>query len=134
MGPKCKSTQNVRLGIKCYCCLDYLPISHGVRWLQDGQQDMSRIVTLLHEYSIHIIRRSVTAILRAATSHGHRHFVIIECRHLANGCVIKCSCIGLMVFRATLVYSADMRTTKSSRWSSIMSLFPVSTTSVTGSR
>ena len=27
-----------------------------------------------------------------------RHFVIIECRHLANGCVLKCSCIGLMLF------------------------------------
>ena len=28
-----------------------------------------------------------------------RHFVIIECRHLANGCVLKCGCIGLMLFR-----------------------------------
>ena len=27
-----------------------------------------------------------------------RHFVIIECRHLANGCVLKCGCIGLMLF------------------------------------
>ena len=24
-----------------------------------------------------------------------RHFVIIECRHLANGCVLKCGCIAL---------------------------------------
>ena len=28
-----------------------------------------------------------------------RHFVIIECRHLAKGCVLKCGCIGLMLFR-----------------------------------
>ena len=27
-----------------------------------------------------------------------RHFVIIECRHLANGCVLKYGCIGLMLF------------------------------------
>ena len=27
-----------------------------------------------------------------------RHFVILECRHLANGCVLKCGCIGLMLF------------------------------------
>ena len=27
------------------------------------------------------------------------HFVILECRHLANGCVLKCGCIGLMLFR-----------------------------------
>ena len=24
---------------------------------------------------------------------------ILECRHLANGCVLKCGCIGLMLFR-----------------------------------
>ena len=24
--------------------------------------------------------------------------MIIECRHLANGCVFKCGCIGLMLF------------------------------------
>ena len=28
-----------------------------------------------------------------------RHFVILGCRHLANGCVLKCGCIGLMLFR-----------------------------------
>ena len=28
-----------------------------------------------------------------------RHSVIIECRYLANGCTIKCGCIGLMLFR-----------------------------------
>ena len=27
-----------------------------------------------------------------------RHFVIIECRHLAKGCAFKCGCIGLMLF------------------------------------
>ena len=27
------------------------------------------------------------------------HFVILECRHLANGCVLKCGRIGLMLFR-----------------------------------
>ena len=27
------------------------------------------------------------------------HFVIIESSHLANGCTIKCGCIGLMLFR-----------------------------------
>ena len=27
------------------------------------------------------------------------HFVIEECRHLANGCTAKCVCIGLMLFR-----------------------------------
>ena len=27
-----------------------------------------------------------------------RHFVIIECSHLANGCTIKCGCIDLMLF------------------------------------
>ena len=27
------------------------------------------------------------------------HFVIEECRHLANGCAIKCGCIGLVLFR-----------------------------------
>ena len=24
------------------------------------------------------------------------HFVIIECRHLAKGCILKCGCNGLM--------------------------------------
>ena len=28
-----------------------------------------------------------------------RHYVTIECSHLANGCTIKCGCIGLMLFR-----------------------------------
>ena len=28
-----------------------------------------------------------------------RHFVIIECRHLAKGCGLKCGCIGWMLFR-----------------------------------
>ena len=28
-----------------------------------------------------------------------RHFVILQCRHLCNGCVLKCGCIGLMLFR-----------------------------------
>ena len=28
-----------------------------------------------------------------------RHFAILECRHLANGCVLKCGCIGVMLFR-----------------------------------
>ena len=28
-----------------------------------------------------------------------RHFVIIECRHLAKGCGLKFICIGLMLFR-----------------------------------
>ena len=28
-----------------------------------------------------------------------RHFVIIECSRLANGCKIKCGCIDLMLFR-----------------------------------
>ena len=28
-----------------------------------------------------------------------RHFVIIEFRHLAKGCTLKCGCIGLMLFR-----------------------------------
>ena len=28
-----------------------------------------------------------------------RHFVIIECSDLANGCTIECGCIGLMLFR-----------------------------------
>ena len=28
-----------------------------------------------------------------------RHFVILECRHLSNGCVLKCRCIGLMLLR-----------------------------------
>ena len=27
---------------------------------------------------------------------GARHFVIIECSHLANGCATKCGCIGLV--------------------------------------
>ena len=27
-----------------------------------------------------------------------RHFVILEFRHLATGCVLKCGCIGLMLF------------------------------------
>ena len=27
-----------------------------------------------------------------------RHFVILECRHLANGCVLKYGCNGLMLF------------------------------------
>ena len=27
------------------------------------------------------------------------NFVIIECRHLAKGCALKCGCIGLMLFR-----------------------------------
>ena len=30
---------------------------------------------------------------------GTRHFVIIECRHLAKGCRLKCGCIGWMLFR-----------------------------------
>ena len=28
-----------------------------------------------------------------------RHFVIIECRHLAKGFALKCGCIGLILFR-----------------------------------
>ena len=28
-----------------------------------------------------------------------RRCVIVECRHLAKGCVLKCGCIGLMLFR-----------------------------------
>ena len=28
-----------------------------------------------------------------------RHFEIEECRYLANGCTVKCGCIGLMLFR-----------------------------------
>ena len=28
-----------------------------------------------------------------------RHFVIIECRHLAKGCALKRGCIGLILFR-----------------------------------
>ena len=28
-----------------------------------------------------------------------RHFVIEECRHLANDCTTKCGCIGLKLFR-----------------------------------
>ena len=27
-----------------------------------------------------------------------RHFVIIECSHPVNGCIIKCSCIGFISF------------------------------------
>ena len=27
-----------------------------------------------------------------------RHFMIIQCSHLANTCTIKCGCIGLMLF------------------------------------
>ena len=30
---------------------------------------------------------------------GARHFVIIECRHLAKGCGLKFICIGSMLFR-----------------------------------
>ena len=26
-----------------------------------------------------------------------RHFVSIECSHVANGCTIKCGCIGLLL-------------------------------------
>ena len=33
--------------VKCYCSLHCLCISHGVRWLQQGHQDMSKLVTLL---------------------------------------------------------------------------------------
>ena len=28
-----------------------------------------------------------------------RHFVIIECRHMPIGCVLKCGYIGFMLFR-----------------------------------
>ena len=28
---------------------------------------------------------------------GIRHFVIIECSHLVDGCTIKCDCIGLIL-------------------------------------
>ena len=28
-----------------------------------------------------------------------RHFVTIECSHLANGCTIECGYIGLVLFR-----------------------------------
>ena len=35
-----------------------------------------------------------------------RHFVIIACSHLANGCTIKCGCIGLMLFRYLSCLSA----------------------------
>ena len=28
-----------------------------------------------------------------------RHFVIIECRHLAKGCALKRGCTGFMLFR-----------------------------------
>ena len=44
-----------------------------------------------------ILCRSVG--MTTAISHlDTRHFVIIECRHLANGCVLQCGCIGLMLF------------------------------------
>ena len=32
-----------------------------------------------------------------------RHFVIIECRHLANGCVLKCGCIGFDVISQSIM-------------------------------
>ena len=41
----------------------------------------------------------ITAIIWTATSLGHTHFVIIECRHLAKGCRLKCGCVGWMLFR-----------------------------------
>ena len=28
-----------------------------------------------------------------------RHFIIIECRHEANGCTTQCGCIGLILYR-----------------------------------
>ena len=28
-----------------------------------------------------------------------RHFMIIECRHLAKDCALNCGCTGLMLFR-----------------------------------
>ena len=38
-----------------------------------------------------------------------RHFVIIECSNLANGCTIKCDCIGLMLFHNLSVVSLEVR-------------------------
>ena len=32
-----------------------------------------------------------------------RHFVILECRQLANGSVLKCGCIGLMLFHNNFI-------------------------------
>ena len=46
------------------------------------------VTTLNHSYFMKQLRHMDT-----------RHFVILECRHLANGCVLKCGCIGLMLFR-----------------------------------
>ncbi len=52
--------------------------------LQGGYARRERIPQLLYEQLRHM---------------DIRHFVILECRHLANGCVLKCGCIGLMLFR-----------------------------------
>ena len=38
-----------------------------------------------------------------------RHFVIIECIHLANGCTTKCGCIRLTLFRYLSCLGAIIR-------------------------
>ena len=40
-----------------------------------------------------------------------RHFVIIECSHLANGCTMECGCIGLMLIRYLSCLGAIIRDT-----------------------
>ena len=42
---------------------------------------------------------ALVAICSTASHIDSRHFVIIECRHLAKGCALKFGCIGLMLFR-----------------------------------
>ena len=50
-------------------------------------------------YRVDFSASILTQLLYNQLSHlDTRHFMIIECRHLANGCVLKCGCIGLMLF------------------------------------
>ena len=62
-------------------------------WLSYSSFEIStHTVDGLCDHSLH--RSHFTEASHLDTRHG----VIIECGHLANGCVLKCGCIGLMLF------------------------------------
>ena len=75
--------------------IDMLSVDHAM--LNQYRNVISDMVTSPH---LHRCRtRAKPQLLCNQLSHlDTRHFVIIECRHLANGCVLQCGCIGLMLF------------------------------------
>ena len=53
----------------------------------------------VHEINLFVTTLNHSYFMKQLLNMDTRHFVILEFRHLANGCVLKCGCIGLMLFR-----------------------------------